>query len=584
VKKALLSILFLSLALVAVVAPSSRGSATQNPCGIPDQRPLWIDFGDGSVPFWSRIFKRPGLVIAATGLIVTPKYREAGVPLVYFDLHLNNRVGTPSAPADPALLEGRADALVKRAFDSTGCDRPFIALNELFGAQLPTPWTPTTAQYRANVLIFLKALAARGARPFLLLSARPYTGGEAGDWWRQAAQYADLVPEVYFTGPSLAQLGPIAGNRRIRTSLRSRVRDLLELGIPPTRIGVMLGFQTTPGTGGREGLKPAAKWFEVVKWQALSAKQVGSEIPLVSIWSWGWGTLNPAGTDPDKEAAACVYLWSRDQSLCDAPSIAGADFNTSLTDGQLILPPGTICTFGSLRIQAQAIAALERVTGDRNAATTALLERAVESEQVPISTAELLAAERYVIATRFAGSRAAYVSALARANASVAVARGVLFDELRRLRLRSRFRPAAPSAAAIAAYYRTYRDAQAREVVAAAPARWLGGRSHGVALQDLAPPRVFTLAPGARATVRGLEGTYRIRAIGETLPLGAFPIDLARPAIAQALVEQAQEDALHLWLVNRMTFALARATCAGDDLPEIANVDLVSSLPFLALP
>ena len=583
-RKPLAVALALSAALLAVAAPTSRGSAAQNPCGIPDQRLLWIDFGDGSVPFWSSIFKHPGLVVAASGLTVTPKYREAGVPLVYFDLYLNNRVGTPTKPTDPALLETRADSLFKRAFDSTGCDHPFIALNELFGSSTPTPWTLTTTQYRANVLAFVKALAARGARPFLLLSSRPHTAGEAADWWRQASQYADLVPEVYFSGPSIAQLGAVAGSRRLRTTLRTRVRDFLDLGIPASRVGVMLGFQSTPGAGGREGLKPAAKWFEVVKWEALAAKQVSSELAFASIWSWGWATFNAAGIDLDKQATACVYLWARNQDLCDGPSTAGTDFNASLTEGQLILPPGTVCTWGGSRIQAQAVAALERVTRDRDAATTALLERAVQAEQVPISTGEALAAERYVIGTRFAGSRSAYVGALARANASVAIGRGVLFDELRRLELRSRFQPAAPSAAAIAAYYKTYRDARAREVDVSGPARWLGGRAYGVAIEHLAPPGVFALAPGARAAVGSLDGTYRVRAVGETLPLGAFPLALARPAIAQALVEQAQDAVLHEWLVRRMESALARATCLGDDLPEVADLDLVASLPFLALP
>ena len=104
-----------------------------------------------------------------------PQLRAKGAQTVYFDLYLNNRVGTPSKPADPAAIQARADKLFDTAVTSSGCDHPLIAENELFGAQLPTPWTPTTAQYRANVLAFLQRLAERGARPFLLLSNRPYT-------------------------------------------------------------------------------------------------------------------------------------------------------------------------------------------------------------------------------------------------------------------------------------------------------------------------------------------------------------------------------------------------------------------------
>ena len=112
-------------------------------------------------------------------LIIPPQLRAKGAQTVFFDLYLNNRVGTPSQPADPATIQARADKLFDTAVTSSGCDHPLIAENELFGAQLPTPWTPTTAQYRANVLAFLQRLAERGARPFLLLSNRPYTHDQA---------------------------------------------------------------------------------------------------------------------------------------------------------------------------------------------------------------------------------------------------------------------------------------------------------------------------------------------------------------------------------------------------------------------
>ena len=109
------------------------------------------------------------------------------------------------------MVEARADKLFDTAAASSGCATPLIALNELAGANLPTPWTPTTAQYRANVLALVQRLAERGARPFLLLPKRPYTHDEAADdWWRQAAQVADLVPEVYFSGPSVSKQGAVA--------------------------------------------------------------------------------------------------------------------------------------------------------------------------------------------------------------------------------------------------------------------------------------------------------------------------------------------------------------------------------------
>src|SRR5712691_4378442 len=178
-------------------------------------------------------------------------------------------------------------------------------------------------------------MAARGARPFLLLSTEPYTGGAAGDWWRAAAQVADLVPEVYFSDPVIYRQGPILGSRTLRVALRRAAADLLAANVPASRIGLMLGFQVSPGNGGREGLRPASAWFEVVKLQALAARDVASELGLASVWSWGWGFLSEREADPDKPTAACVWLWTRDHSLCDAPGMAGADFDSSLTEGQI---------------------------------------------------------------------------------------------------------------------------------------------------------------------------------------------------------------------------------------------------------
>ena len=103
-------------------------------------------------------------------------------------------VGTTTAPADPATIVPAAQKLFDQAVASTTCSTPLIALNELNGASTTTPWTTTNSQYRNNVLELMRQLSSRGARPFLLVNSAPYTGGEAADWWRQAAQAGDLVP------------------------------------------------------------------------------------------------------------------------------------------------------------------------------------------------------------------------------------------------------------------------------------------------------------------------------------------------------------------------------------------------------
>ena len=197
--------------------PERAGAAV---CGLPDKRPMWVDFGDGSVPFWDRIFKRPGLVVAASNFLMPPQLRAGGAKTVYFDLNLKTRVGTPTEPLTLNESLDWGDRMFLRAAASAGCGQPVMALNELFGAGTVPPWTERNAQYRANVLGFIQRLSGRGARPVLLVSSPPYTGGEAGDWWRQVAEVADLVPEVYFPAPSIYRQGPVVGSRRLRVASR----------------------------------------------------------------------------------------------------------------------------------------------------------------------------------------------------------------------------------------------------------------------------------------------------------------------------------------------------------------------------
>ena len=77
-------------------------------------------------------------------------------------MYLTSRVGTPSAPADPAGLPAKADRVFDFAVLSAGCPDPVIAMNEPFGASTPTPWTPTIARYRQNVLEWARLLKAKG--------------------------------------------------------------------------------------------------------------------------------------------------------------------------------------------------------------------------------------------------------------------------------------------------------------------------------------------------------------------------------------------------------------------------------------
>jgi hypothetical protein len=569
-----------AVALVAALPGRARADGTA--CApLPAKKPVWIDFADGSVPFWQE-FAKPGVVAAASNLIYPPKLRAAGAQTVFWDMYLNNRIGQPSKPVDSATVLAKANRLFDAAVASSACSTPFITENELFGASLPTPWSASNTQYRANVLLYLRTLAARGAHPYLLVSSRPYTAGEAGDWWRQVAEVSDIVQEVYFPAPTIYKAGPILGNRILRTAFRRAILSYTRIGIPISKLGIMLGFHTELHQGGREGLQPAQAWFRTVKWQALSAKQVASEWPFSTIWSWGWANWGQRGLDPDKPAAACVYLWTRDHRLCNGPAAAGKGFVASMTEGQIRLPSGVYCTVGQRQISTPAISRLSALTGDRQLAFTALFARTVESEQEPVSAADVLATERAVVAQRFHGSTAAYRGALAKAGANVTIARGILGDELRRVRIEARLVGGRPSGAAVAAFYSAYPELLTRPVAVTPAPWWLAGSGRGLALSSLAPPSLFRVSAGRTSTVRAFDGLYEVRPLGPAMPLGALPLSRARAGIVAALRVFARGAAFERWTAAEQTSALRRTICSHDNLPAPAAVDLSTFLPFLA--
>src|SRR5262249_35146075 len=202
------------------------------------------------------------------------------------------------------------------------------------------------------------------------------------------------------------------GKRLLRQSYRNTIAEMTSLGIPANRLGIMLSFLSHKGVGGRDGLEPASAWYQVVKWEALSAKKVAGEVGLGSIFSWGWQEWNKREMDPDKPKAACVWLWARTRSLCNAPRMLGKSFDRSLGAGQILLPGGAVChTEGIGGISGRAVDSLEALTGDRDAALSALFERSVEASARPVSRHAVLAAQREVVRDSFHGKRSAYLAA-----------------------------------------------------------------------------------------------------------------------------------------------------------------------------
>ena len=577
--KGVVAVLVAAAAVLAVAA--ARPHAAAGDCGLPGTAPLWIDYAGHDAP----IVPKPGMILAvSSGTVVPAQMRAAGAATIMFDLNLNKRVGTTSAPADPATIPDKAKRLFDFAVTVTGCDHPLIAENELFGAQTPTPWSTTNGQYRANVLLLLQELQRLGATPAITIANPPYTGGEAADWWRDAAKAAILIRQVYFTSPGpkgLYKLGPERASRSMRKGMRGLISRFSEIGIPAGRVALELQFQSAAGQGGRQGLQPRSAWLEFVKLETLAAKQVAAETKIQGVWSWGWPSFSVAGNDPDKGAAACVYLWTRDAKLCDGPKLAGVSFNTSLTEGQISLPAAVRCTLGKSTILKADVGRTAALTGDLGSAASALLQRAVLRAQVPVDPATVLAAERAIIRDRFGGSGSRYRSALAALHLSVRDARAIVADRLARDLVKTRFRPKAPSSNEVSEFLTTYAGTRVRLVTATPDAPWLGGVGRGLAIETIAPEEVFTLRQGKQRQIDTLDGRFRVRPLGPALPLYALAPSSA-VNVARAVLGRFAKDAVYdRWLRTQQEALLANAVCARDDVPTTGDIDLTAWAPFL---
>jgi hypothetical protein len=432
-----------AVAAIAVALPAPTAGAAAN-C-LPDGAPLYVDYANSSVDFRDQLFKRPGLILTMDDVPTkqgdpAAGFRQAGAVTTYWDEHLEKIVGTPQNPANPSTIGSAAGALVQSAKQSSGCTTPLIALNEL----LPPGGASSSkmAQYRSNVLALLKALNGASVRPVLALPfSTPTSAGAAADFLKQAGSMSSLVLEVYFNNNRLFQTGALLASRSIRIGFRQRIAALEALGIPADDLGIMLGFQSAPGQNGREGLQPTASWLEMVKLQELAAKQVASDTGIATIWSWGWGTFSNTGSaDADKGAAACVWLWSRDPTLCNAP--ASYQFNTDLTEGQINLPAGVQCGWNGGQITTRDWRRLSRAMGGNTAkALSALLERGMVQANTKATGRQIKLAENAIIKASFKGSARRYSRALRTAKLARTTARQIIGDQLAEMAVAAKVRP-----------------------------------------------------------------------------------------------------------------------------------------------
>jgi len=238
-----------------------------------------------------------------------------------------------------------------------------------------------------------------------------------------------------------------------------------------------------------------------------------------------------------------------------------------------------MCLLGKTPLLANDVAALARLTGDRDLAFSAEFQHAVLVEAKTINPADIGQAERNAILDHFGGSRAAYNTALARAKATPALARLILADELRRLAVEATLHTPPPTGAQLQAWYATYDATLTRPVRSSKPVPWLGNAKTGLAIQGVAPGRLLALAAGAKVTIDGVAVT----ALGEAAPLGSFPFAQAAPAIRKAFVDQVKSGAFATWSRQRQNQSLGSLTCQHDQQPQPEAVDLTDWVPYLSL-
>jgi hypothetical protein len=190
--------------------------------------------------------------------------------------------------------------------------------------------------------------------------------------------------------------------------------------------------------------------------------------------------------------------------------------------------------------------------------------------------------ERRVVTARFGGSSVAYRSALAEAGASVAVARGILGDELRWSEIVERLSLARISSADVTRFHSTFAPVLARELVVSPAPSWLP-EGQGVALATSAPAVVFAIGTGRRRTIRTAEGTFVVKARAETSALGALPSDLAHAAVRRELRAERRADAYAAWTIRMQKAGASKLVCERDRLPELGVVRLSTFAPFLSL-
>ena len=428
---------------------------------------------------------------------------------------------------------------------------------------------------------------ALGATPAITIANPPYTGGEAADWWRQAAQAAILIRQVYFTSPGpigLSQARARAGqpcdaqgHARARRALR---RDRDPGRARRARVAVPVGARP----GRPAGAEADSRRGSSSSSSRLSPRSRSPPTRRSKASGRGAGRVSRSQetirTSPPRRA--CIS-GRDDPKFCDAPTVAGVAFDQSLTEGQIALPPGTRCTLGTARIAKADVGRTAALTGDLGSAATALLERVVLRADEPVDPCDRARVgtcdrSRPVRRQRRALPRGARPRRASRS----ADARAIIADRLARDRVKERFRPKPATARQVSDFVSTYASTNVRLVSVDAPAPWLGRRPARIRGRD-DRPRAGVLAPARRDAGRSTRSTAASRFVRSARLCRVYALAPARARdVARAVLGRfAKDDVYQHWLRARQTALLGDAVCARDDVPAAGDVDLtlVGDLP-----
>ena len=293
-------LLLLSLCAVAAGFAPGRAAAT-DACGRPERTTTGSTRRDRA---WRDIFARPGTILAVSTGDFPAQVRAARCAHHLLG-HVPERAGGDADRAGhPRSSIARANTLFEYAAQQSSCSTPWIALNELFGASLQTPWSTRTRSTARTSSTYLQTLAAR-APAVPAREQRAVHGREAAAWWQQVAAVADIVRETYFSAKMLDAQGPVVGNRTLRARRCG----------PPSAAFSRSGFRrrgsascsVPDATAGRRAAPPQADAGLARRREMAGARRTAGRgrAQISSIWSWGWGPWTKPEQLPRKAAAAC---------------------------------------------------------------------------------------------------------------------------------------------------------------------------------------------------------------------------------------------------------------------------------------